>query len=532
MTARQRLFVFLGVLTVLRLVVASQIELFPDESYYFMWSERMDVSYFSKGPGVAAAIWLGTHLFGVSEFGVRFLSPLFGLGTSLLLFSFGRRLYGESVGIWTAVMINLLPIFNVGSLVMTIDPLSIFFWTAALYTFWLALERSPDFSKWWPATGALIGLGFLSKYTNAMQLLSIVLLLAITPKYRREFRHAGFWSMLGVALLGALPPVIWNARHDWVTFFHLVARGGLQKRATIDLAETGKFLAVHFGVYSPLIFAGLLAAVWWGWKRARHQWKPRFLLAFALPLFVLYFGLALKEAGEANWTAPGAISLGVLAVALWHERAERSVRARRFAGAALACGLVCSLLILNLDVARALGVPWPYRLDPGARMRGWRMAATKLEQVRANFEATLGAPVFLIANEHEVASSLAFYLKDKRPEGPGYPPIFIPESQEIQDQFSFWHRYDEFLDPKEVPASRSQVHGERDEFYTEEGGVNVFLGRSALYITDRPEEKAPTAIKGGFEQVEMIACIDQTRRGLPLRQLRIFACRRYRSLPL
>jgi hypothetical protein len=64
MTARQRLFVFLGVLTVLRLVVASQIELFPDESYYFMWSERMDVSYFSKGPGVAAAIWLGTHLFG------------------------------------------------------------------------------------------------------------------------------------------------------------------------------------------------------------------------------------------------------------------------------------------------------------------------------------------------------------------------------------------------------------------------------------------------------------------------------------
>jgi len=60
----------------------------------------------------------------------------------------------------------------------------------------------------------------------------------------------------------------------------------------------------------------------------------------------------------------------------------------------------------------------------------------------------------------------------------------------------------------------------------------VFLGRSALYITDRAEEKAPTAIKGGFEQVEMIACIDQIRRGLPLRQLRIFACRRYRSLPL
>jgi len=32
---------------------------------------------------------------------------------------------------------------------MTIDPLSIFFWTAALFTFWMALEKSPLFMKFW-----------------------------------------------------------------------------------------------------------------------------------------------------------------------------------------------------------------------------------------------------------------------------------------------------------------------------------------------------------------------------------------------
>jgi hypothetical protein len=385
-------------------------------------------------------------------------------------------------------MINLLPIFNVGSLVMTIDPLSIFFWTAALYTFWLALERSPDFSKWWPATGALIGLGSCRSIRMRCNSFRSCCCSPSRRSIRREFRHAGFWSMLGVALLGSLPPVIWNARHDWVTFFHLVARGGLQKRATIDLAETGKFLAVHFGVYSPLIFAGLLAAVWWGWKRARHQWKPRFLLAFALPLFVLYFGLALKEAGEANWTAPGAISLGVLAVALWHERAERSVRARRFAGAALACGLVCSLLILNLDVARALGVPCRIDSTPvrACAAGEWpRRSSSKCGRTLRPRSARRS-----FSSRTSTRSLRARLLSQgQRPEGPGYPPIFIPESQEIQDQFSFWHRYDEFLDPKEVPTSRSQVHGERDEYYTEEGGVNVFLGRSALYITDRAEKR-------------------------------------------
>jgi hypothetical protein len=525
MTPRTWLFIFLGALTLLRLAYAGQTGLFPDESYYQMWSERMDWCYFSKGPGVAASIWLGTHLAGVNELGVRLLSPLLGLGTSLLLFSFARRLYGESAGIWTAAMINALPIFNVGALVMTIDPLSIFFWTAALYTFWLALARQPAFSAWWPATGALIGLGFLSKYTNAMELLSIVLLLAFTRKYRREFLRPGFWSMLAVFALSTIPPIRWNAEREWVTLAHLSARGGLHKAFAVDFGELGTFIAIHFGVYSPLIFGAMVVAGAWGLSRASVQWKPRFLLAFALPLFALYGWLSLKQAGEANWTAPGAISLGVLAVGWWHERAERSAGARRFAVAALALGVVCSLLVLNLDVLRACGIAWPYSRDPGTRMRGWRTAAAKVEEVRAKIEAEWGEPVFLIANEHEVAASLSFYMKEKRVAGAGHPPVYIPESQEFQDQFSFWPRYDEFIDPRLAP------HIPRDEFFTE-GGVNPFMGRSALYITDRVEEKAPSAIKGGFEQVEMIACIDQVRRGMALRQLRVFACRRYRSLPL
>ena len=148
MNPRRFVFIFLGLLTILRLLLIGCFELFPDEAYYFMWSERMDWSFFSKGPGVAATMWLSTHLFGASEFGIRFFSPLLALGTSLTLWNLARRLYGESVGAWAVVLLNVLPILNAGALVMTIDPLSIFFWLAALYTFWLALERSPQFSVW------------------------------------------------------------------------------------------------------------------------------------------------------------------------------------------------------------------------------------------------------------------------------------------------------------------------------------------------------------------------------------------------
>jgi 4-amino-4-deoxy-L-arabinose transferase-like glycosyltransferase len=191
------LFLGLVILTCVRLFIIGSIELSPDESYYLLWSEHPDVCYYSKGPGVAAAIWISTHLFGVSEFGVRFFSPLLSLGTSLLLFSFARRLYSESIAIWTVVLMNFLPIFQVGSVLMTIDPLSIFFWTAAMYAFWMALEHTtardePDglgsgWSFWWPVTGALIGLGFLCKWTNAIQLVSILALLLSSKVIRNRF---------------------------------------------------------------------------------------------------------------------------------------------------------------------------------------------------------------------------------------------------------------------------------------------------------------------------------------------------------
>jgi len=519
-SARRLVFVFLAALTALRLALIGQTELFPDEAYYFMWSERMDWSFFSKGPGVAAAIWLSTHLFGASEFGVRALSPLLGLGTSLIVWMLAARLYGLSVAGWTVLMVNVLPIFNAGAMVMTIDPLSIFFWAAALYTCWRALEESPSFSWWWPASGALIGLGFLSKYTNAMQLLSIALLLGLTPKYRREFQRPGLYSLLAVFAICTIPVLVWNSQNGWITLDHLVARGGLKQPWRFDGTELLKFLGAHFGVYSPFLFAGMLVALWWGAQKAAHSFRTRFLLAFTAPLFTLYFWLSLKQAGEANWTAPATISLGILAVALWHERAQTARWVRLFAVIALATGGAVSLIALNPDLFRTVGIPLPYVADPTRRMRGWRSAAEELERVRAQFEKQLGEPVFLIANEHEVAASLAFYLRDKRSEGPGHPPVYIPAQPYFEDQFSFWPRYDQLV---ELPSG----HQLADTIFTEEQGVNPFRGRTALYISDRAEGKAPSSIKGAFERWEMIACIDQKRRGLPLRQWRVFACYNY-----
>src|SRR4026208_373177 len=152
MSTTRAVWLFIVVLTAIRLSMLATTDLEFDEAHYWMWSERLAPAYFSKGPGIAFAIRASTAVFGANEFGVRFFSPLLAAGTSLLLFYFGRRLFGDIPALWLVLAVNVTSIFTYGGSLMTIDPLSIFFWTAAMFTFWLALERSPQFSWHWPLT--------------------------------------------------------------------------------------------------------------------------------------------------------------------------------------------------------------------------------------------------------------------------------------------------------------------------------------------------------------------------------------------
>src|SRR5205823_1156251 len=222
-----------------------------------MWSERLAPAYFSKGPGVAFAIRASTMIFGANEFGVRFFSPLLGAGTSLLLFYLGRRMFNASAALWAVIGLNATPIFNLGSFLMTIDPLSLFFWVAAMFSFWRVVESSRRFSWYWLATGAFIGLGFLCKYTNALAIVGIVLILVLMPKLRLEFRRPGFYLMLAIFLLCCVPPIVWNQQHAWATLTHLRSRGGIDQHTGLHPLEFLAFLAEHFLAYSPVIFLAI-----------------------------------------------------------------------------------------------------------------------------------------------------------------------------------------------------------------------------------------------------------------------------------
>ncbi|HEV2966331.1 MAG TPA: hypothetical protein VGW97_05395, partial [Chthoniobacterales bacterium] len=238
---------------------------------------------------------------------------------------------------------------------------------------------------------------------------------------------------------------------------------------------------------------------------------------------VFYFLLSLNHVPTPNWDAVSFLGLGLLAVHYWNERLEKQ-SVRVFATAAVLFAFVISIFSLGSDLLRSARLP-TFRSDPSDRWRGWKSLAAEVERIRIEQEARLGEKLFMIADERHRASELAFYLKDKRIEGPGHPPVYIIESQDLVNQFSFWPRYDQFV---EAPAKPTQSP---EETFTEEKGVNPFVGRSALLIRNMAK-KPPHNIRAAFESTELVGTLEVKRFGKHVRYWQVFLCRHYRTLPL
>ena len=149
-----------------------------------------------------------------------------------------------------------------------------------------------------------------------------------------------------------------------------------------------------------------------------------------------------------------------------------------------------------------------------------------MQKLRHDIETAAGQEIFLIADQRDRASEISFYLHDKRVAAPGHPPCYLVESQAIENQFSLWPRYDEFV------SEPSAGNAPPDQTYTEEKGVNLFTGRSALFVQDGGHKNAPHNIRAAFASADRVANITVRRFGKVIRNWDVYLCRNYRTLPL
>ena len=461
-------------LTLFRLWFCTTFELCGDEAYYRLWSKHLDICYFSKGPGVAWVIALGTALFGDHVFGIRFFSVLLSAGTGLLMATLAARLFSWRVAFWALVVASLMPFFLVGSVLMTIDPLSVFFWSLAALWFWDAKDSSK--SGKWIRTGAAVGLGVVCKYTNLAELICFAVFCLFCAEYRRLLVRRNFWAMTATALLFFSPLVIWNYRHDWITWRHLLDRGELDQPLRFSINEFIGFAGEQAGVAFPLFFIGLIVALCM--RRPATTPKPvhTYLLSLFLPLFLFYSALAFNDSGQPNWTAPSYVAGIILLTAAWLFLADRYRWAKRVAAGSLALAVVVAVALHFVVWFRL-----PLKRDPADRVRGSQGLAAQVKECQNRYGAS-----FVIANKYSYTSLLSFYL-------PGRPQTFIPTAPGIRNQFSLWPGY-------------------------ESGHEN----ESAIYVTDQP--RVPEVLKREFRDVRSVAEVWSTHRGQNVRLFYFYLC--------
>jgi membrane-associated phospholipid phosphatase len=479
------IFIAVTLLARLAYLAAGVIDLSEDETYYWLWSKHLALSYYSKPPLIAGTIWLGTHLFGDTAFGVRCLAPVIAAAMSFIGLRFLAREVNARAGFFLLLIVTAAPMLAVGATLMTIDPLSVLFWTAAVFAGWRAV-REDSTTRDWLWVGLWMGLGFLSKYTGLFQLLCWAVFFALWRPARAQLRRPGPWLALLVNALCALPVLVWNQQHGWITVHHVAGDAHAGEPWHFRLHE---FLANECLLLNPVFF---VAAVWAAiafWSSPKRTPLQAYLFSMGAPLFLVYLLWSCHSRVMPNWIAPSILPLFCLAITFWDGRIRPG-----WLAAGLMVGFTAVLLLHQPAlVQRLIQRPLPFEL---ARVCAWREsgeivrnAALKLEQEPP---AKSNRPGFIIGGHYGVTSQLAFRLRDT-----GRDFYCLPDPAP-KNQFYFWPGY----------AGR---HGE-DAVYVQ------VLGNA----TPQPP---PAQLTNDFASVTPGGVFPVNYRGQTIRWLQLYECR-------
>jgi 4-amino-4-deoxy-L-arabinose transferase-like glycosyltransferase len=485
--------------TLVRLLFAARLPLFPDETYYWDWSRRLAGGYFDHPPMIAVLIRAGTALAGSlgaepTALAVRVFPVLAGGVAALAAAVTARRIAGARAGMFAALAFAIMPLAAAGLVLATPDaPLLCFEALAVLFVV-RALEsplRSAASLRWWSVAGVCVGLAFASKYTSILLPLSVLVAVLARPSLRARLREPGPYVACVLATLVFLPVLQWNAAHDWISFRFQLEHGlGTPKGSALN--RELELVGGQLGLVTPVLFVLIALAVWRSLRRPRDD--VHFALAvIATGSWVFFVYSAIHRRVEANWPAPSYIAgVGLLAAMLATSASASLARWWR-GGLALAAVLVA---VLYLHVA--LGVlPLAARRDPIARAAGWDDLARPVDAVRG----ALGARAWVGAERYQDVSELAYHLT-------GRPQVFCICLNGRHNNYELWPGF----------ASRAHTGDALVLALDERAGVHEAVNRLAPHF-DRASRGALVALLSGRDTVSVrrLWVLDGYRGGWPLR---------------
>ncbi len=468
----QALFLGLTMLSIFRIyyIMTGPFDLSADEAQYWEWSRRLDWSYYSKGPMIAWLISIGTFFFGNTVFGIRIFAVIFSALSSILLFRLGRELYDEQTGLASAFLIQIVPLFSVFGMLLTIDSPFIFFWVLSLYLFYRIIrqELSGAGEKIslvpWVLLGISAGLGLLTKYTMVFFLFSAFLYLLFCKDARRLLKTPGPYLAFLISMIVFSPVIFWNASHGWVTLKHTAGQAHMREGLVLSVRSFGEFLGSQFGVVTPLLFVMIIFAT----VKLRKTKEGAFLFWFSLPVLAFFLAKSVQGKVQANWAMTGYIS-GIIAFSAYYVSRWKSIRKplRMTVAFAISLGILTTLFAHVPSLLRL-----PEEFDPSMRLVGWKELGEEASVLYKDM--SVKGPVFVFSDSYQVASELAFYMKDN-------PVTYCVNLGRRMNQYDLWP------------------------------GFESLKGQNAIFIRSRERSSFPDQVVRAFNSCDHRVTVVKTR---------------------
>ena len=468
----------------IHLFTCTNYELHRDEMLYMAMGEHPAFGYMSTPPLMGFLALLIGHIFGPSEWAVKFLPALSGALSVIVIAMMVRELGGRGWAVFIGCLAFILsPAFlHTCNLFMPV-PFDQFFWLILAYLT-LRLVNTQN-ERYWIGISIVLGVAFLNKYSILFFSISLFAALLLS-EHRRLIWSRYFFVALITALVIVSPNLIWQVQHHFPVITHMAE---LQRRQLIH-ENPASFLTGQLHLNLPCIFIWLTGLI--GCLLVKAERRVRFIgLGYILTMIILILGRG--KAYYALGAYPMLFAMGGYMMEKYFTGWKIGLGIA-FVGFAVAISLLIlplALPVLPIDKmapyckasSKYIG-DWATRWEDGSQhevpqtyadMTGWKELANLVVMAYAKLDSNEQKHCLIFAQNYGQAGAIQFYGKEHG----------LPDPVSLNDAFLFWAPdsinnttlicVDDRAGSLDSLFDSYRVFGTVNDRYFRERGLNVYI---------------------------------------------------------
>ena len=443
---------------------------------------------------IAFVIRFFTDIFGDRWYAIELCSQSMSLLTIIFLFILSKELFGPKAALLSVIITESMPMFFIGSTILTIDNIMIVFWIMTTYLFLKGLKE--DKKGFLLLSGVTFGLGLMSKYTMILLPASMFLYLIFSPDHRSLLKRKEPYLSFLIGLIIFSPVIFWNAQNDWLSFKYQFTKGltGGEKGGQFFF-----FIGSQFVILGPTMFPFFLYSLYKGfrdsWLKSSDPstgWVPRNLQSSILYLSILasfpflFFAFASfrSKYTDVAWSDV-ALIVGIILMSKVLIDIYRGMDIRRKIIVSSALFMPGFLLSGFLAIHSVKPFPFiPKNVDKSLEMFGWDEIGAEVEKAFNKYLPDEKRR-YIISKEYQMAGSLSFYT-------PSHP---IPYS--FNKSFrNIWMKVED-----------------------------IGKGSALMACAEKDENECVESAGKIFNEVKEVERMDVKRRGEVVRSVKMYICR-------